>query len=344
MAWASDESYHEDTTNFARHDLVITHQWALDLPWDGQNELEGVRLTASRLPIARAKRKTLEATNPSIILLVAVQYRDADEGWLPSDSSWWQRDAQGSRTRVGSSYYMLDWHNPSLRTHVADQARAFVESGVFDGVMFDWWDDSDPDRIDMLEKVRKAIGEEALIIVNSNTHKAPNSAKYANGLFMESAFWANRFTSGMAPETPQDWQVLADTLLWAEANLRRPHINALETWYLKDASELNRMRATTTLALTHSDGYVLFGDSNHRHDWYEFWDRKELGRPIDAMTRRSDNAYQREFSGGTVIYNPMGNGKVSVSFAEPRQSAANGQEALTFEVDQMDGDMFLRGS
>ena len=81
-------------------------------------------------------------------------------------------------------------------------------------------------------------------------------------------------------KTAQDWKRIADTLAWAEANLREPRVNCLETWFHKSRDDLNLMRATTTLALTHSDGYCLFSDPNplptpdHLHNWYPFWNRE----------------------------------------------------------------------
>ena len=72
------------------------------------------------------------------------------------------------------------------------------------------------------------------------------------------------------------------------------------------------MRATTTLALTHSDGYCLFSDPNplsspdHLHNWYAFWNRS-LGKPVAKGTANSDGTMRREFENGTVVYNPMGN-------------------------------------
>ena len=50
------------------------------------------------------------------------------------------------------------------------------------------------------------------------------------------------------------------------------------------------MRVATTLALTHSDGYVLYADPNplktpdHLHDWYPFWDAQagQAGRQVHA--------------------------------------------------------------
>jgi hypothetical protein len=200
----------------------------------------------------------------------------------------------------------------------------------------------------MLKEIRNSIGSERLIIINTNTNPAPNAAPYVNGLFMESGFGSPRNRPSLAPSTPQEWQRIADTLLWADTTLRIPRINAVETWYVNSRDDLNRMRATTALVLTHSNGYALFSDPNplpspdHLHDWYTFWDHKELGKPTGSLVKRSDGAYQREFEGGTVIYNPMGNTAISVSFSQPRISAATGQTSTSFTLETMDGDLYLK--
>ena len=106
------------------------------------------------------------------------------------------------------------------------------------------------------------------------------------------------------------------------------------------------MRATTTLALTHSDGYCLFSDPNplptpdHQHNWYPFWN-KSLGKPVAKGTADSNGTVRREFENGTVVYNPMGNKAVSVTFPEERRSVATGKTARTHEVGNADGDIFL---
>jgi hypothetical protein len=107
------------------------------------------------------------------------------------------------------------------------------------------------------------------------------------------------------------------------------------------------MRATTTLALTHSDGYCLFSDPNplstpdHLHNWYPFSNRS-LGKPVAKGIADSDGTMRREFENGTVVYNPMGNKAVSVTFPEERRSAASGKTAQSHQLESSDGDMFLK--
>ncbi len=322
----------------ARHDLAWYSEGQLEIQWDNAFAGLGTSFITSSLVGAGAKRNIFLGYNPNMILLAEVRYHDGPPNWLPFDHTWWVRDANGDRT-VGwpeGGYYVLDWRKPAFRTQVAAQAKAFIETGIFDGIFLDWWQDGDPDRLEMLKEVRSAIGEDKLIIVNSNRSPTPNSAPYVNGLFME----AN------APIYAPEWAEIGDTLLWAETNLRHPRVNALETFYVSSRDDLNRMRATTALALTHSNGYVLFSDPNslpepdHLHNWYAFWDQKTLGKPIGAMIKRSDGAFQREFDGGTVIYNPLYQA-IRVAFTETRTSAATGESATTFSLNAMDGDLYI---
>jgi len=148
-------------------------------------------------------------------------------------------------------------------------------------------------------------------------------------------------------KTPKHWKKIAETLAWAEKNLRTPRINCLETWYHKSRNDLHLMRAATTLSLTHSDGYCLFSDPNtlptgdHRHNWYTFWS-KSLGRPKGPGKARTDGSFLRHYKNGTVVYNPMGNKRVTVTFGENRTSLAAGKTAKQHRINPCDGDILLR--
>jgi hypothetical protein len=339
MAWSvADNLSMSFDQSAAYYDFIITNEWQFELAWGSNYPGLGNTITMESLQTGLKIYNKILENNPNIIIVAEIRYRDAYTGWLPDNSPYWDYDSNGKRIPGWGNYYMLDWHSPAARKRVATQSKAFIDTGIYDGVMLDWWDDTDPDRISMLSDIRKAIGNDKLIIVNSNRDKANNAAPFINGLFMEAAF-----SPYGAPSSPSDWRTISNTLSWAEDNLLSPHVNALETWSVKSPQdELNRMRATTTLALTHSNGYALFSSENHGHRWHSFWDHKELGKPIEKMIKRSDGAVQREFSGGTVIYNPMGNVKVNIEFSDARFSAANEQIGDKFIIEPMDGDLFLK--
>ena len=259
QAWNPAENIpNEDPdTTMLRHDLVSHDPWSWRLAWDlasGEEPASGLatRFTPQSVANSQAYLAGLRARNPHLIVLCEVRYRDAWDSFLPENHRFWQRDAQGNRIPgwEEGNYYLLDWHQAEYRDHVVTQARAMVEAGL-DGVMLDWWIDEDDDRLALIKAVRAAIGDR-LIIVNANDRQIPRSAPYVNGLYME----------GYRSQTAQDWERLRSTLEWGEANVRRPQINAFETWLETSRGDLNRMRATTTLSLTHADGYALFGDPN----------------------------------------------------------------------------------
>jgi hypothetical protein len=339
QAWnTADNLKGEDTlTTVARHDLVFQGPGFFGLKWDQEPQGLARGFTPESTTRAREKRRQLLALNPNLITVAEVRYRDAARDYLPEGHKWWAaKDGKPVTGWEEGRHLRLDYKNPEFRSQVAAQCKAIVESGAVDGVMLDWWQDDD-DHLALIKAIRAAIGEQALVLVNANDRTTPRTAPFINGYFMEC----------YRSKTPEDWKRIADTLDWAEKNLRPPRINCLETWYHQSRQDLNLMRAATTLSLTHSDGYCLFSDPNdlptpdHLHDWYPFWNRS-LGRPLAPGRLRTDGTSERNFERGTVVYNPMGNRPVQVKFAEPRASLATGKTASEHTVPPCDGDIFLK--
>lgn len=321
----------------ALHDLAFLHPSQLGLK--SEQEFEGIAFNFSpdSITAARAHRAKLLAGNPQLILLAEIRYRDAPKGFIPETAPWWKRDA-GGKFILGwaeGGYRLLDVAQDDWQVQVARRAKAVMDTGVFDGVMLDWWND-DASRVRLVRHVREAIGDDALILVNANDQQISNTARYVNGLFMECYRTA----------TPADWNRISETLRWAETHLRAPQVNCVETWYHHSRQDFGLMRAVTTLALTQSDGYCLFADPDdlptpdHLHDWYDFWD-KGLGRPQKAGFKRPDGAWERIFAHGTVIYNPAGNPPVTAHFDSPHLSRATGRTETKHTVPENDGDIFL---
>jgi len=340
QAWNPAQNVQDDSPlhTVARHDLVFHVPEFFGLRWNQKPTGLADGFTAASTGKAKSFRQKLLALNPNLVLIAEIRYRDAHKTYLPEGHEWWLRDEKGQIVPGWDEggYFCLDFHNPEFRSQVARQAKAAVESGAVDGVMLDWWSD-DASRLALVQEVREAIGEKAIILANANDRQTPPSAPYINGYFMECT----------ESRTAQDWKRIADTLAWAESHLREPRVNCLETWYHESRDDLHLMRATTTLALTHSDGYCLFSDPNplptpdHLHNWYSFWNRS-LGKPVANGMVNSDGTVRREFENGTVVYNPMGNKAVSVTFADDRRSAATGQVARFHDLVCPDGDLFLK--
>ncbi|MHC4431610.1 MAG: alpha-amylase family protein [Planctomycetota bacterium] len=340
QAWSPADNLRgeDELVTAARHDLLWHGVGWYGLVWDKSPSGLGESLRPESIERGLRRRKELIELNPNIILIAEIRYRDASRRFLPEDHKWWRRNKDGTLTKGWSEgrFIQLDFDNPEYRRHVARRAGAVVKSGVVDGVLLDWWSDDDS-RLELVKMVREAIGQEKLIIANANDRTTPRTAPYINGYFMEC----------YRSRTPEDWQRIADTLRWAETNLQEPRVNCLETWYHKSRDDLNLMRATTALSLTCSNGYCLFSDPNplpspdHRHNWYPFWDTR-LGKPGGPGVTMPDGTIRRDFDNGTVIYNPMGNKTVTITFDQPKTSAATGKTSKTHTLKSPDGDIYLK--
>jgi hypothetical protein len=338
QAWSGADNLPDEDrmATLARHDLVFSAPSFFRLKWAGEFEGMATAFTDSSRLAGQAMRVDLLKRNQHMVLLAELRYRDARASYLPPDHEWWKRkNGQIVPGWTEGSYLLLDFSNPAYRAQVAQQAKAIMASGVFDGIMLDWWQD-DEDRLALIKEIRAQVGEDALILGNANDRATPLTAPYLNGYFMEC----------YKSKNPRDWRQIADTLQWAETHLREPRINCLETWYHNSRQDLSLMRATTTLALTLSDGYCLFSDPNplptpdHLHDWYPFW-QKTLGAPTAAGIWCPDGSAQRQFQNGLAVYNPLGNAAVTVTFTSPRLSASTQNMAKTFRIEPGDGDLLL---
>ena len=342
QAWGrADNVKGEDAlTVTARHDLVWHGVTWYGLVWDKRPPGLAEVFVSESIQRGRERRKTLLKLNPNIILIAEIRYRDAWQGFLPADHEWWRRDKDGRLVKgwAEGRFVQLDFDHPEFREHVARRAKAVIESGVVDGVLLDWRFDDDS-RLELVKLVRKAIGDDHLLIANANDRTTPRTAPYINGYFMEC----------YRSKTPKDWQRIAATLTWAERNLHPPRVNCVETWYHHSRMDLNLMRAVTALSLTHSDGYCLFSDPNplptgdHRHNWYPFWD-KSLGKPVCAGVAAPDGTIRREYENGYAVYNPMGNKTVKIAFDEVRTSITTGETSTNHLLNSSDGDIYLKQS
>ncbi len=320
----------------------------LGLVWDHENHGLASSFTKESLILAKENKRKLLEKNPNMVLLFEVRWRDAPSTFLPEDSPWWKRNDKGEIIKgwLGGwvPFYMLNYDNEEFQDNVARQAKIALESGVYDGIMLDW---SGHEQI--ARKIRKAIGNEGLIIVNlhDDIEDAKKFKDVINGSFMElnpRDGSNNTAAGGKEERNLRNWDNIREALLWFEKEFQEPRINCLEVW--GDRKDLARMRATTTLGLTHSNGYVLYADPNplptpdHYHDWYPFWD-VNLGKPKRDLKKLSNGAYQRVFDNGVVIYNHYKNGKVYLKFKNKMKSAATGKISNSFVIDDRDGDIFL---
>jgi regulation of enolase protein 1 (concanavalin A-like superfamily) len=337
----------------AKHDLLWEEpvsqlgygvQLALGAVWDHEHGGLADQFTDATLKQALANRAAMLAMNPNMVFLFEVRWRDAPGSFLPEDSPFWKRHPDGRRVMGWDGgpepYYMLNYEHAGFQDNVARQCQYAIASGVYDGVMLDW-----SGHLEIIRRVRAAIGEQGLIIVNihDDIHDGEKYQDYINGSFMECNPQGPGQPAGGGNGTT--WDKLRAGLKWFEGHLREPRINCLEVWGARN--DLRRMRATTTLGLVYSDGYLLYADPNplptpdHLHDWYPFWDVK-LGEPLGRGAEQSDGSARREFEAGTVVYNHYQNRPVKIGFSEDRKRLSDGAVGREFTVQDADGDVFLK--
>jgi hypothetical protein len=315
----------------------------LGLVWDHHHHGLAKSFTEESLSQALENRKRLLELNPNMILLLEVRWRDAPMSFLPENSDWWLRDESGEIVTgwMGGwePFYKCNYDHPDFQDNIARQCKIAIESGVYDGVMFDW-----SGHTDIIRKTRETIGDEPLIIVNihDDIEDGETYKDYINGSFMELNIEDDTW---IPVGNGRNWDKAREALLWFEENLQEPRINCLENW--GDRKDLSRMRATTCLGLTHSDGFVLYADPNplktpdHLHDWYPFWD-VELGKPLGPRTDQVDGSCWREFEGGMVVYNHYGNADITIHFESDHRRISDGSTGTEFSMSGRDGDIFVK--
>ena len=384
--------------NLSNDEKLIYH----DLFWGGPGfhlqwhpTSEGLRLFG-RIDDAHWKREYLLSQNPNFIRLVSLDYTDADPGDYPEDWPYWLRDENGNRVRVyaGASDFLIDFTHPVVQDILVQKAVAVAKCGLYDGIFLGGWQEDQATlnndkgvyyrsveaewsaRISMVRRMREVIGDDFLIIVKTNQRKAPFSAPYVNGMFME-AILEEQDTG----YTHAGLREIESTLLWSDQNFREPQINALEGRGISlepadSPRNQQTMRLITTLSLTHSDGYVCYdigvrgtihehayeiwpgherehieGKShhhNHQHYWYPFWDAP-LGRPVGKKAQLYHNSeghtvdglFIREFTNGWVVYNRSGK-EQDIQLPMQATGVASGTTGVNHTVSDLDGEIYLK--
>ena len=337
------------------HDMIFTgHIFADDFRvFDGEWHIIGV------FPHMIDRRDRFLARNPNMIFLLEVRIFDSGgtspSDAFPDDHPYWLRDANGQIASQGERR-LINFAHPDVQDIIVGQVLAIAKCGLYDGVFFDHWkdfrasvgdlislEDAQRARENILRRIREATRDTFLIVVNTNDRIIPLTGQMVNGAYMESIV--------PAPGVPREpsIRIVRDSLEWLENNLREPRLVLLQGG--TDPSEppdspynQRLMRATTTMSLTHSDGYTQFGiDSSDDKFWYDFWDA-DLGQPAGPKSQFYENIqglYIREFTNGWAVYNQSGETQV-VTLPEKSQSVANGLSNTKHVVEHIDGDIFLK--
>ena len=353
----------------AYYDLYFYGQ-AFGLSW--AKTPEGWKLAGD---VQRAQRMhgELLSRNPNSVLLMSIGYFTERSDAFPLDFLYWLRDAEGN-PRVGDEIdfedipedevvdFLLDFTRLEVQDMVVEKAVAVAQCGIYDGIMLGHWneehrlneyytkEEEHHARDTILQRIRAAVGDDFLIMVDTNWKEIPRWAPYINGAFMELSFNTVRHRRVQEEGyTREDLLSIENQLKWAETHFREPHINGLEGFGLTAEppdSHRNQqwMRLFTIMSLIHSDGYVLYnvGDS-HSNYWYDFWD-VDLGQPIGEKGQRYENTdglFIREFTNGWAVYNRSG--KTSkIQLPKSATGVHSNIRSATHHLHDLDGEIYLK--
>ena len=317
---------------------------------------------------AKAIHQQLLQRNPNILFFREIRIHNhlpPNNTAFPVDSDFWLRDSEGRIVRNSNGEYMMNLLNPALQDLLIQRIVGFAQCGIFDGILLDGFggDASFGDwfayeliieaRVRILREVRERVRDDFLIIVNANRKKPVQYAEYVNGSAME----PGEDYKGTAGGTYKLLQVLDETLLWNEENLRQPTVNWAEGFLLPDqppdsADNQRRMRLFTARGLTHSNGYVSIAYAagswrkwmDTHSFWYDFWDT-DLGQPVGEKGQRYKNReglFIREFTNGWAVYNRSGT-EQQIEFSEAVSGVASGvTEKRSHVLPDLDGEIYLK--
>ena len=394
-AWYSDVL---NLPNLSDDEKLVHH----DLFWGGPGfhlqwhpTSKGLRLFG-RIDDAHWKREYLLSKNPNFMRLVSLDYIDADSSDFPEDWPHWIRDENGNRVPAypGASTFLIDFTQPVAQDLLIQKALAVAKCGLYDGIFLGRWQEGEATlendkgvyyrgveaewaaRISMMRRIREAVDDDFLIVVNTGRCKARLSAPYVNGAFIETVL-----DKGNTAYTHDHLREIENTLLWSEQNFRAPQINALEGRGIPleppdSPRNQQMMRLVTTLSLTHSDGYVCYvigvegiihkheyeispgheidhiegkpHHHNHQHYWYDFWDAP-LGHLVGEKAQLYRNSKEhaveglfiREFTNGWAVYNRSGN-KQQIQLPEPATGIHSSVRSTKHHLHDLDGEIYLK--
>lgn len=328
---------------------------------------------------AKKNREILRNKNPNALVLIAIPYHSVRSDTHPLYADFYLRDADGNPKidqgeLLGLTFknieqgevvgFRLDFTIPELQDIVVQHAIAIQECGLYDGIMFDHWNESrrlndyraqeeEHDARDtILKRIRDSVNNDFLILVNTNWQTIPKWSPYINGAFMELDLAITYGVDGYNTwrgYTSGDLIVFEDVLTWSEENMRHPQINCLEGWGIASEApdsidNLRWMRLFTTMNLTHSDGYVLYNNGrSHSAYWYDFWDA-DLGKPISdkaTLYENIDGLFIREFAHGWAVYNRSGTSQ-SIRFGAHVVGKASEFGGTEHTIPDLDGEIYLK--
>ena len=188
-----------------------------DLVWKGKYRYLQWHLSASEpteglsthfvgdLEVATAMHEDRLKMNPNLISLIGMNFVWKTPDAFPVDSDFWLRDRQGNFIvhPYHGAEYVVNLLNPTYQDKLIEKVVGIAACGFYDGIFVDslringtgfqgrdfYPEITDQQVIDAYTRIfrgiRERVGDDFLIIVNSNRTKPTAYTEYLNGIHME---------------------------------------------------------------------------------------------------------------------------------------------------------------
>jgi hypothetical protein len=240
----------------------------------------------------------------------------------------WDHDAEYGVTKA------MNIIDPAYPKAFAEEVYNIYENGIH-GLLLDWWHIQHPTpwrgtklenaMIDMTDEIRRKVGDDFLLLGNSNQLKNINLLKPINGVFLE--WWKNHEGSYTFTEIAE----MEEVIKFNEKHLRYPKLIAFEPWRITDKSDPTNRTSEDNLRFSRlysamatvipEHGYILYADNNqdsdegdHDHYYYDVYS-VDLGKPVSKYTPITEGVAYKKFEDGYIAFNRLDN-DVTVNFGD----------------------------
>jgi len=243
----------------------------------------------------------------------------------------WNHDAEYGITKA------MNIIDPKYPKAFADEVNAVSKDG-FHGLFLDYWHIHHPTpwrgtrlenaMIVMTDEIRRKVGDDFLLLGNTNWSKNSNLVSPMNGVFLElykePYSRSDNFSFTEIAE-------MEELIKFHEKHLRYPKLIAFEPWRITDKSDPTNRTSEDNLRFARlysamatvipEHGYILYADNNpdfddgdHDHHYYDVYS-VDLGKPVSKYTPITEGVAYKKFEDGYIAFNRLDN-DVTVNFGE----------------------------
>ena len=243
----------------------------------------------------------------------------------------WNHDAEYGITKA------MNIIDPEYPKAFADEVNAVSKDG-FHGLFLDYWHIHHPTpwrgtrlenaMIVMTDEIRRKVGDDFLLLGNTNWSKNSNLVSPMNGVFLE--LYKEPYSRSDSFSFTEIAE-MEELIKFHEKHLRYPKLIAFEPWRITDKSDPTNRTSEDNLRFARlysamatvipEHGYILYADNNpdfddgdHDHYYYDVYS-VDLGKPVSKYTPITEGVAYKKFEDGYIAFNRLDN-DVTVNFGE----------------------------